>query len=179
MSELSSSGVKLLSAYPRGLLKIFNDADAAPGLQSFLLPIPKMSVPGAPGLDWPIGRNVRFKFSGSLVVTSTGADLLSLESAGMQLICNSGAFPQANPPNLLNSARLSSLTALAEGAPISFDEWLVDCNDLLTMGQFPSFRLFMVVNLNNTGAVPRETIIQGVFQCSAAQFDNYRFDQWE
>ena len=183
MSEPSSTGVRLLSAFPRALANISADPILAPGLSVQSIPVPAMILParGLPN-DWQLVRNFVYRFSAGIQVTSAGPTEVSIESAGMQL----QTFGNPLPPSslgctLINAARFSNLTALAQDCAISFDEWEIDTNDLLQLGgvNCSVFRLSLFVTFNNTGAAPKGSTITGYAKASAAQFDNYRFDKWE
>lgn len=181
MSEESSTGVKLLSANPRALvaLNVPNATVIAPGLSTTSLQVPVMIDQPYRGIagNWPILRNRRMKFSGSTIINSAGASEVSLESAALSLF----VFTPTQTLQLVNAARLSNLSALAQNAPVSFDEWLIDHNDLLALSLQAGtyFQLFIYLTLNNTGAAPKGLNTPSYIQCDAAQFDNYRFSKWE
>jgi len=182
----SSTGVKILSSNPRALVAIQYPPPAAPfplppGLFTIQVPLPVQPVRstnnGLSIFGWPTTRNWRFKFSASLAFSSlAGANQVSIESGAMVITGDAAA------PDILasNAARLANLTALAQNATMNFDEWLVDVNDLLTLRpRLSFFNLWLYLTVNNTGAAPKDFAIQGQFTSDAAQFDNYRFTQWE
>lgn len=180
----SSTGAKLLSAYPRALVTAYLGTPLAPiilpgGFSTQDVAIPRALVPPgpAPGNEFPIRQNLRYKFSGNASFSSASPADVSIESAGLLISFNSLR-------QYFQAARLSSLTALAEKAPISFDEWLIDCNDFLAASdvvhgnQERAFGLYVRVNVNKVGG-PTEFYITANVQIAAANFDSYRFDKWE
>lgn len=184
MSEETSTGVKLLSAFPRALTKVAWPPSPAvtlpPGLSTVQIPL--VAQPVKSQIDqyhWPLNRNFRFRFSASIVFSSGGPLEVSIESCGMVLTDIASAVLMSN------AGRLSSLTALAQNVTLSFDDWLIDTNDLLTLlaGQSindqRNFLLWIYIVCNNTGAAPKGYQAAGFFQSDAAQFDNYRFSKWE
>jgi len=184
MSTETDTGVKLLSAFPRALIPLNQTGSIHPGLLTVQIPLPAM--PNKSIIDqyhWPLTRNYRFRFSGSVVFTSAGPTEVSIESCAMVLTDILGDVLMSN------AGRLSSLTALAQDVGLSFDEWLVDTNDLLSLlagaAQLPTelrnnFKLWIyIVANNNAGSAPKQYNAQGFFQSDAAQFDNYRFSKWE
>ena len=194
-SKESSSGVKLLSAYKRGLYSVVDNMLLSAGLESIWQACPEMVVeqPPYPAQPWifRVRPNFRYKFSGSAQINSVAPGDVSCESAGMQLalattvadLTGTLLAPSPLKPGLFlltNAARLSNTSALAQQMPISFDEWLIDCNDLLTIN--PSAQGFQVVEFmttNNTSVAPHEANVSFNFQVAAAQFSDYRFDKWE
>jgi hypothetical protein len=146
------------------------------------IPIPVMVLPpyGGDPLAWPVSRNVRMRFKGETLVTTGGPTEVSLESAALVLILQNAAYTTI--ATRLQPARLSNLSALAENAPVSYDDWLIDHNDLLAIPPAQSARLFTLfayLTLNNTGAAPKGVVLPTTIELAAAQFTDYRFDQWE
>ena len=190
-SKESSSGVRLLSAYKRGLVTIQQQPLIPSHLSIVSQPCPEMVVeqPPVPAQPWifRVRPNFRYKFSGSASIDTADPGDVSCESAGMQL--GFGANPATlgglytvtiDPKTLYNAARLSNTSALAARMPISFDEWTIDCNDLLTIDPAAQyFQLIEFMNLNSLAGAPIAANIIWNFQVAAAQFTDYRFDKWE
>ena len=197
----SNTGVKLLSANRRALLRadLYTQGAGATGiplpphaLTTLQSPIPP-AIYGAVGISgggpkgWPVVQNRRYKFSGSAIFTSGSPGDVSLESAGMFLFLLDAAtgLPAGQ---LFNAARLSTTTALAQGVIMSFDEWDIDCNDLIQLSAQTAavvrasslaFVLYAQAVLNNTAGAPVGFTWQITVQADAAQFDSYRFTKWE
>lgn len=185
----SSTGAKLLTAFPRAFVPQNISGIILPaGVNALDLYFRPALVPAGPFvptdepfsvLSWLVTQNLRFRFSGSAVVTpETGAGAISLESAGLYLRMFNTALARLG--QLQNAARLSSTTALASNQPISFDEWDIDCNDLISafLGVH-DFSLRATLNLNNTDAVAHKIDISCTLLVEAAIFDSYRFSKWE
>lgn len=186
----SSTGAKLLSAFPRvwirsyqagvrlppGLQQLITDGGAA--VPGFLVALVKPAG-GNPKL-WPVTRNLRYRFAGnSLTDVESGSGSMAVESAGMQIAVGTIAAP-GSLGIWANAARLSSLTALLLNQNVSFDEWEIDCNDLLSA--FPTaqcFNLYLQFVINNTDVNDHKVDLTSNLIAEAALFDSYRFSKWE
>lgn len=176
----SSSGAKLLSSYPRSLSPIDSGILALPnGLSEQDIQLAPAVVPPV-GIHWAMNPNLRYKVSASVSVQVGNEGNVSLESAGMFAIVGQGA----GSATIANAARLSSTTALAQRQIISFDEWALDCNDMISLlqqngglGNF--FVLLIRLVFNQVAGGPAQLQITGSYKTSAAQFNSYIFDKWE
>jgi hypothetical protein len=190
-SKESSTGVRLLSAYKRGLVTLQTQPLIHPGLTIQSQACPEMVVEQAPLTAQPwifrIRRNFKFKFSGSASIDTANPGQISCESAGMQLgfTANPGVLGglytvTIDPLTQYNAARLSNTSALAARMPISFDPWEIDCNDLLTVNPNAQwFQLIEFLNVNSVAGAPVAANIVWNFQVAIAQFTDYHFDKWE
>lgn len=191
-SKESSTGVRLLSAYKRGLAQADNLEIIAKGLTTLSSACPEMVVepPPFPAQPWiyRIRRNFRFIFSGSASINAADPGDISVESAGMRLttaatpavLTGDATSRLAGAQSFWNAARLSNTSALAAFMPISFDPWTIDCNDLLTSN--PSAQWFQLVEYvvaNSVAGVPVELTFDTNFQVDVAQFTDYHFNKWE
>jgi hypothetical protein len=187
-SKPSSTGTRLLSAYKRAWATVNQTQIQAPGLSTVVVDSPAMILPPVKavpaGKVWPLMPNLVYRFSGNMIATSANPNVMSIESAGMALILGTQANPLAFGGPLgfthVNAARLSAQSALLQQSPITFDEWEIDCNDLLTA--YPTAQTLILqayMTLNDTGVAPKQVDTQVNFKATAAQFSNYRFDKWE
>ena len=146
----------------------------APAVVEFPI-VPPAGFP--PVSVWPLLRNWRMKFSGSLAFTPVNPADISLESCGFVLDLLDGTGKQL--ASMQNAARIASLTALAAAAPISFDEWLIDHNDLMALApDAVGFYLFMALAVNNAGG-KQDFTLSGFAKVAAVQFSTYVYDKWE
>jgi hypothetical protein len=189
----SSTGVKLLSAYPRALQGYYEHAHPiVAGVQNILIPFRCAGVAVGPAGNnyFPLRANRRFRFGGSAVLylAASGISHVAIESAGLTLVLGTDASPLTGH-QLLSAARFGSLTALASGNQISFDQWEVDCNDLLQMtfpqgppganpGPYQNFALYETIVINDTGGATNADIFASL-EISAADFNSTHFDKWE
>lgn len=190
ISRESSTGVNLLSAFKRGRAHLTINELHPPGLSTVASQCPPMllqPIVAAGGVQcFPVIPNVRWRFSGDASLISAAPGALSLESAGMAVIL--GTQANAFDPNYsgpaagtyFNAARLSAQTALLQNAPISFDPWELDCNDMLQ--DYPGAQTLLlraIFAINDTTLGQKQ--VQGTvnFIVAAAQFTNYHFDRWE
>jgi hypothetical protein len=181
----SSTGAKLITAYPRALVAENNIAGSvlAAGVSVLIVPV-QAALGDLDPSSFILRQNRRYKFSASARLFPANPSQVSLESAGM-VISIAGGLPAGF--ELQTAARLGAITALAYNQAISFDEWDIDANDLIAMnrtaaallvGGAQNFKLSLQFTLNNVGAA---SLIGYTTTTSeeVADFDSYRFSKWE
>lgn len=184
----SQIGAKLKTAYPRALQSLAFTQPIAAGVGILQPLVPPAGVPIAPAASlWPLVFGRRYRFRGSAVLYPANPGAVSLESAALIAQLHFPSDPAQNI-QIAQAARLAQTTALASGVGISFDDWIVDCADLLNIvglgtngpiaGKPDAFALNARIVINNSGGLD-QFLMQCVIESTAADYTSYPFEKWE
>lgn len=169
---------KLLSALPRIIVPISDTPiTLGVGLQTVRVPLWDATAPAPRNQPLSVPFLNKFRFDGSVwvLIDTPHQGAVSLESAGL-------TFRLASNGNLLlaQSARLSSLSALAQNQLVTFDAITIDGTELSFAGQAIGanpqlLNVYFEFTFNNTAGTAATLSLTGSFSQQQAIYDSYDF----